>query len=64
MKLNDKQVEALDLLLSYVIEYEESDYCERVEDGDSVEDHVYVLAQTLVEAFDSAQKRSSVPRYR
>jgi len=51
MKLNEKQLEALELLLSYVIECEESDYCERVEAGDSVEDHVYVLAQTLVEAF-------------
>ena len=54
MELNEKQVEALDLLLSYVIECELSDYCERVEAGDSVEDHVYVLAQTLVEAFEEA----------
>ena len=53
MKLNEKQVEALDILLGYVIQSEESDYYERIEDGDSVEDHVYKCAMTLSEAFEA-----------
>ena len=54
MRLTTKQIEALDMLLEYVIQSEESDYYERLEDGDSVEDHVYSLAQTLSEAFEEA----------
>ena len=54
MQLTTKQIEALDLLLEYVIQSEESDYYERLQDGDSVEDHVYALAQTLSEAFEEA----------
>ena len=54
MRLTTKQIEALDMLLEYVIQSEESDYYERLEDGDSVEDHVYTLAQTLSEAFEEA----------
>jgi len=54
MRLTTKQIEALDMLLEYVIQSEESDYYERLEDGDSVEDHVYALAQTLSEAFEEA----------
>ena len=53
MLLTTKQIEALDMLLEYVIQSEESDYYERLEDGDSVEDHVYKCAMTLSEAFDS-----------
>jgi len=53
MQLTTKQIEALDILLEYVIQSEESDYCERIEDGDSVEHHVYKCAMTLSEAFDS-----------
>jgi hypothetical protein len=41
MQLTTKQIEALDMLLEYVIQSEESDYYERLEDGDSVEDHVF-----------------------
>ena len=51
MQLTTKQIEALDMLLEYVIQSEESDYYERLEDGDSVEDHVYKCAMTLSEAF-------------
>ena len=54
MHLNAKQIEALDMLLEYVIQSEESDYYERLEDGDSVEDHVYKCAMTLSEAFNSS----------
>ena len=54
MRLTTKQIEALDMLLEYVIQSEESDYYERLQDGDSVEDHVYALAQTLSEAFEEA----------
>jgi len=54
MRLNYKQQDALELLLEYVIQSEESDYYERLEHGDSVEDHAYALAQTLSEAFEEA----------
>ena len=54
MRLNTKQIEALDMLLEYVIQSEESDYYERLEDGDSVEDHVYAIAGILSEAFEEA----------
>lgn len=52
MQLNTKQIEALDLLLGYVIQSEESDYYERMEMGASVEDHAYKCAMILSEAFD------------
>ena len=52
MRLTTKQIEALDMLLEYVIQSEESDYYERLEDGDSVEDHVYACAGILLEAFN------------
>ena len=54
MRLTTKQIEALDMLLEYVIQSEESDYYERLEDGDSVEDHVYAIAGILSEAFEEA----------
>ena len=53
MHLNTKQIEALDMLLTYVMESEKSDYYERLEAGDSVEGHIYKYAVTLDEAFDS-----------
>ena len=31
----------LDLLLNYIAESEHSDYYQRIDEGDSVEDHVY-----------------------
>ena len=53
MQLTTKQIEALDMLLEYVIQSEESDYYARMDDCDSVEDHVYKCAMILSEAFDS-----------
>ena len=50
--MNTKQTEALDMLLEYVIHSEESDFYERMEDGDSIEDHAYKCAMILSEAFD------------
>ena len=52
MQLNTKQIEALDMRLEYVIHSEESDFYERIEDGDSIEDHAYKCAMILSEAFD------------
>jgi len=43
--------DALDLLLGYVQETEYDDYEERVEMGESVKDHVYVLARQLADYF-------------
>ena len=43
--------DALDLLLGYVQETEYDDYEERVEMGESVKDHVYVLARRLADYF-------------
>ena len=59
MKLTAEQTEALDLLLGYVIQSEEADYYERLDEGDSVEGHVYKFAMTLSEAFNSEASDSN-----
>tara|TARA_R110002126_G_scaffold98259_1_gene228575 strand:- start:1065 stop:1244 length:180 start_codon:yes stop_codon:yes gene_type:complete len=50
--LTDAQLEALDSLIGYVIETEFDDYEERVDEGDDVEGHVYLLAMELAKVFD------------
>lgn len=42
---------ALDALLGYLQDTEYEDYRERVEMGESVQDHVYVLARRLADHF-------------
>lgn len=43
--------DALDLLIGYIEQTEYDDYEERVEMGESVKDHVYVLARRLADHF-------------
>jgi phosphoribosylpyrophosphate synthetase len=47
--------EALDLLIGYVQDTEYDDYEERVEMGESVKGHVYVLASRLSDYFFPAE---------
>ena len=48
----------LDLLLSYVAESEHSDYCQRIDEGDSVEGHVYGIYLKLNKLWDDEQGAS------
>ena len=41
--LTDDEMEALDSLLGYIAESECSDYQERIDEGECVEDHAYTL---------------------
>ena len=50
--LTDDEMLDLDLLLSYVAKSEHSDYYQRIDEGDSVEGHVYGIYIKLSKLFD------------
>jgi len=53
--LTDDEMLDLDLLLNYIAESEGCDYIQRLDEGDSVEGHVYGIYLKLSKLWDDEQ---------